>query len=289
MDGADLQDWELLHGSDTESIQDTSDSKCFDCIDGDSGGAIRSDYFSLDSPITFKIIGDVSEDGVSVNSNNPSWIDPGSDTRSPRKEFTEFWPDSASDRSDDHKFIEFEANKEMNLVQNEKIEVNSDGVEDSGKYWSDSSGSEAKNEEFGDDVEVERGGAVVEVKEGGDKECVEDVIRVAKVSEGEKRVMAWWKLPLELLKYCMFRMNPVWTVPMAAAVMGFMILGRRYYRMKRKSKSVHMKVTVDDQKVSQFMNRVAQINEAFSVVKRVPIIRPQLPAAGVMPWPVMSR
>ncbi|KAL8098017.1 hypothetical protein AgCh_030953 [Apium graveolens] len=42
-------------------------------------------------------------------------------------------------------------------------------------------------------------------------------------------------------------MNHVWTVPMVTAVMGFMILGRRYYRMKRKSKSVHMKVIVDDQ------------------------------------------
>lgn len=250
MDAGDLQDWEVLHGSDTESIQDNSESKCFDCIDGDSGGAIRSDYFSLDSPITFKNIGDVSEDGVSVNSSNPSWIDPGSDTRSPRKEYTEFWPDSSSDRSDDQKFSEFEANNEVNLVRNEKIEVVCDDVEDSGKYWSDS--SEAKNEEFVDDVEVKGGSDVVEVKEGGDKECVEDVIRVVKVSEAEKRVMAWWKLPLELLKYCMFRMNPVWTVPMAAAMMGFMILGRRYYRMKRKSKSVHMKVTVDDQ-VSYFV------------------------------------
>ncbi|KAL8103857.1 hypothetical protein AgCh_028156 [Apium graveolens] len=123
-----------------------------------------------------------------------------------------------------------------------------DSVEESGKYWSGS--SEEKNEEFVDDVEVRevKGGSdVVEVNESGDKECVEDVIRVAKVSEAEKRVIAWWKLLLELLKYCMFRMNPVWTVPMASAVLGFMILGLRYYKMKRKSKSVHMKVTVDDQ------------------------------------------
>ena len=241
MEVGDLHDWEVLHGSDSESIGDDSESKCFDCIDGDSGGAIRPDYFSLDSPIAFKNTGGVSEDGVSVNSNNPSWIDPGSDTRSPRKEFTEFWPDSASDRSDDHKFAEFEVNNDLGFAQNEKIEANSD------KYWSDSTGFEAKNEEFVDDgMEVKGvGDEVVQVKEGG------DVVEVEKASEGEKRVMAWWKLPLELLKYCMFRMNPAWTVPMAAAVMGFMILGRRYYRMKRKSKSVHMKVTVDDQ-VSYF-------------------------------------
>ena len=36
------------------------------------------------------------------------------------------------------------------------------------------------------------------------------------------------------------------------------------------------------------MSRAARLNEAFSVVRRVPIIRPALPAAGVNPWPVMS-
>jgi hypothetical protein len=42
------------------------------------------------------------------------------------------------------------------------------------------------------------------------------------------------------------------------------------------------------QKVSQFMTRATRLNEAFSVVRRVPIVRPLLPAAGVNPWPVMS-
>ncbi|KAK3014981.1 hypothetical protein RJ639_010338 [Escallonia herrerae] len=41
-------------------------------------------------------------------------------------------------------------------------------------------------------------------------------------------------------------------------------------------------------KVSQFMSRAARLNEAFSIVKRVPVIRPSMPAAGVTPWPVMS-
>lgn len=43
------------------------------------------------------------------------------------------------------------------------------------------------------------------------------------------------------------------------------------------------------QKVSQFMTRAARLNEAFSVVKRVPVVRPSLPAPGsIAPWPVMS-
>ncbi|CAN1132464.1 hypothetical protein LINPERHAP2_LOCUS7038 [Linum perenne] len=54
--------------------------------------------------------------------------------------------------------------------------------------------------------------------------------------------------------------------------MGFVILGRRLYNMKRKAKSLHLKVIVDD-KVSQFMSRAARLNEAFSVARRVPIVR----------------
>lgn len=64
--------------------------------------------------------------------------------------------------------------------------------------------------------------------------------------EGEKRIMVWWKLPFEFIKYCALRTSPVWTVSMAAAVVGFVFLGRRYYSMKRKSKSVQVKVTMDD-------------------------------------------
>lgn len=43
------------------------------------------------------------------------------------------------------------------------------------------------------------------------------------------------------------------------------------------------------QKVSQLMGRVARLNEAFSVVRRVPIVRPpSLPASSVTLRPVIS-
>ncbi|KAL2522826.1 Uncharacterized protein Fot_26749 [Forsythia ovata] len=48
--------------------------------------------------------------------------------------------------------------------------------------------------------------------------------------EIEKRCVGWWKMPVELFKYCIFRVSPLWTVSMAAAVTGFVILGRRLYK-----------------------------------------------------------
>ncbi|XP_031101112.1 uncharacterized protein LOC116005031 [Ipomoea triloba] len=125
---------------------------------------------------------------------------------------------------------------------------------------------------------------------GGESETMNKIVEVeVKKAEVEKKSVVWWKAPFELLKYCMFRFKPVWTFSMAAALIGFAILGRRIYNVKKKMRSLELKVTMDDKKVSQFMSRAARLNEAFSVVKRVPVIRPQLPATGVAPWPVMTK
>ncbi|GAA0156259.1 hypothetical protein LIER_13789 [Lithospermum erythrorhizon] len=113
---------------------------------------------------------------------------------------------------------------------------------------------------------------------------------VSEVQEEKKKKsgIVWWKLPIEFLRYCVFK-GPVWTVSVAAAFMGLVVLGRRLYTMKKKkSKALGPRITMDDKKISQFMSDAARLNEAFSVVKRVPVIRPSLPAGGVTPWPVVS-
>ncbi|KAL3618168.1 hypothetical protein CASFOL_038489 [Castilleja foliolosa] len=80
-----------------------------------------------------------------------------------------------------------------------------------------------------------------------------------------------------------------WLVSFAAAVMGFAILGRRMYKMKKKTMGLEIKVFVDDKKISQVMSRAARLNEAFLIVIRVPVIRPSLQAVGsTNTWPVTS-
>ncbi|KAL1820559.1 hypothetical protein ACET3Z_015428 [Daucus carota] len=185
--------------------------------------------------------------------------------------------------------------RDLGVDESEKTEVGLvggvDESENSGILLSDSIGVEGNSEmsdradsNFRDELVLGGGGE-------GDKHCDDvDIVRGERESGGEveKRYMVWWKLPFEFLKYFVLRTSPVWTVSMAAAVIGFVILGRRYYSMKRKSRSVQVKVTMDDKKISQFKSRVVRLNEAFSVVKHVPIIRHSLPAAGVTPWPAMT-
>src|SRR5690606_23872951 len=64
---------------------------------------------------------------------------------------------------------------------------------------------------------------------------------------GEERGFVWWKIPIEVLKYCVFRVNPIWSLSMAAAVVGFVMLGRRLYHMKKRmSSTLQLKVLLDD-------------------------------------------
>ncbi|KAL3845714.1 hypothetical protein ACJIZ3_003117 [Penstemon smallii] len=280
----EFTDWEVLHNSDSEStpvINNTvvSDNP-FDEID--SEGLIQVNYFSSD-PQNRRYVEELDDDNKSAESDNPSWIDPGSEenpTRYLNKDSGEFWSDSTSDRSDNQKFSGLEGR-----------EVNFDGIGDIIENNTDSSGAELGSVKV-DDSDVGVGGNVNlhDESEVLAEEKNENEGKVIKKRSGEieKRGLVWWKMPMEFLKYCLFRMSPVWTVSVAAAVMGFVILGRRLYTMKKKAKGLQIKVTIDDKKVSQVMSRAARLNEAFSVVKRVPVIRPSLPAVGVSTWPVMS-
>ncbi|KAL8143320.1 LOW QUALITY PROTEIN: hypothetical protein V2J09_016352 [Rumex salicifolius] len=113
------------------------------------------------------------------------------------------------------------------------------------------------NEE-GDKVDVDGG-----VTNSTDNLATEEM-KAAEEKEVSDKVV-WWKLPLDLFKYCAFRVSPVWSLSVAAAFVGFVILGRRLYKMKRKTQGLHLKVIIDDKRVSQFMTHAARLNEAFSL------------------------
>ncbi|KAL2466180.1 hypothetical protein Adt_42031 [Abeliophyllum distichum] len=303
----EIQDWEVLHlNSDFESADSVNTFEDFE-----SDGVIQTNYFSLDSQnLYLPANGEDFDDNKSAHSNNPSWIDPGSEDNSTRyvnKEPDKYWSDSSSDRSDYRKFNDFEGKTDMGFLKYEEKQVLSQGIEETvqeketnmenlEKFYADSGGMEVtstnsngsqNNSEVGiESTNAQDRSAVLskdkcENKAIGNEMDGIDGNGINGSGEIEKRGVAWWKMPVELLKYCIFRASPLWTVSMAAAVMGFLILGRRLYKMKKKTRGLEIKVTIDDKKVSQFMSRAARLNEAFSVVKRVPVVRPSLPAVGI--------
>ncbi|KAH0467309.1 hypothetical protein IEQ34_004547 [Dendrobium chrysotoxum] len=66
-----------------------------------------------------------------------------------------------------------------------------------------------------------------EENEGRDNSDSRDLTEIggdAGVTEGEKREKIWWKVPLGLLKYFLIGMRPVWSISIAAAVVGIVVL-----------------------------------------------------------------
>lgn len=118
-----------------------------------------------------------------------------------------------------------------------------------------------------------------------------------KGDKGSRGNTMWWKVPFEVFRHWVPLSLPisvpvsVWSVAATAAFLGLVMLGRRLYKMKRSTRSsnLNLNLALDDKKVSQLMGRVARLNEAFSVVRRVPIVRPSLPGPSVATLrPVMS-
>ncbi|KAK1323561.1 hypothetical protein QJS10_CPA02g00822 [Acorus calamus] len=296
------EDWEVLQtpSSPPPNPNPTApDDSPFDPIDAASDGAIRSDYFALDA-VAARLARSQTpphEEDEEVESDNPSWVDPNPDFIAGRRGSDErvagFWSDSSADDSIGSKSDIFSGKEGVGLEEEVKSEVGSEVIAGEGAVYEAAEGSESGVFSGKGDVGVEEE-VKMEVGSGGIAEegavfeaGVSAVRAVSEAGEGKKGVV-WWKLPFEMVRFCAFRVKPVWSFSIAAAVIGLAMLGRRLYRMKSKSRSIAVKVTVDDKKVSQFMVRAARLNEAFSVVRRVPIVRAQLPAGGVTPWPVMS-
>ncbi|XP_022152549.1 uncharacterized protein LOC111020247 isoform X2 [Momordica charantia] len=165
----------------------------------------------------------------------------------------------------------------------EDSEIQDEVLDDS---YSNSSGNESVAMKSGDGDSVED---ISKEDLGGEWNEKIDAAKEVKVeaADAQRRRVVWWKVPFQVLRYCFLRASPAWSFSVAAAFMGIVFLGRRFYIMKRKTKSLQLKIAVDD-KVSQFVDRAARLNEAFSVVRRVPVVRASLTGAGANSWPAMS-
>lgn len=271
-------DWELLQNpDDTGSAVDPGN---FSGIDSDSDGAIRSNHFSLDGQRKFAT--DYASEEGSVESDTPSWIDPATSlTRYGRKNSCESWSDSSSDRSEERRFSEIDATNELNSLEtvknclgfgeteaereSEEIRFREskfsdlDVIKESNYFGETQAGDKVadnciSNLGYGDIVRIPETSEFSSESTGEEGHSVErksDELAELKcdsrsVDGVEKRRISWWKVPFEVLKYCVYRVSPVWSFSVAAAFVGFIILGRRLYKMRRKSPGLKLKITVDD-------------------------------------------
>lgn len=241
MEGELQEDWEVVVQSSGSTHEDNNSNENDVDDDDDDGtqGMITLDYFSLENNSDLRRVDAIDEDG-SVQSGSPGWIEPRSDAPYGPKQFSELWSDSSSDRVDDQRLVD---DDELGNVL---------GLEDSGRNAAEYSGSVATEKHLGE----------IDMVSSDPERAVESPISIDRSArsgggggEGEEKGIVWWKIPIEMLKYCVFRANPVWSFSMAAAVVGFVMLGRRLYNMKKKKKSraLQLKVLLDDKVTSTFV------------------------------------
>ncbi|KAG6531586.1 uncharacterized protein LOC122052243 [Zingiber officinale] len=265
----EFYDWEILlcseAGEDSKSFQASSEDNFED-------GVIKFDYFVLDSGKYDhkEADGSTHAEEAQADSDIPSWVDPESD--SGFVGLTKGGMSFSRIRMDGFKRSPFGSEKGS-------VDVNEEGGKDLGvEGIREIEARRMVNNDSGELVKIRDSSTELDSQNN----CLN------KASGGERRETVWWKFPFMLLKFCALKAKPVWLISIAAAILGFMMLGKRLYSMKEKSRSVPFRIILDEKKASQLKIHAARLNEAFSVVRRGPIIRTSLAAARLDPWSVVS-
>lgn len=161
------------------------------------------------------------------------------------------WPSDESEHGSDGIVLEAVQEVEPEVVVVESNDEGEDAAaEEVEKVESDGVGSnECIVEEIVDLVGSDEAVEVV-ASDGGDGGGLiegEDSVVGANGGdgEGEKRDVWWW-MPIELIKFYAFRVSPVWSVSIAAAVVGIVALVRRLRSSKPKVRLIPLKVRVED-------------------------------------------
>ncbi|KAM0947253.1 hypothetical protein DsansV1_C08g0084181 [Dioscorea sansibarensis] len=297
-DSTEFHDWELLRPS-----SPTANPL-------DLAGAINPDYFSLlPAPLHADRTPTVR---VSDEFDRFGWMDSDCVDPSHSERVVEFSRENLDDFSfeessfspdgeKDENFDAFDRNLgsgfegiRVDCQEEEAIEEHENSID----FSTDDSSEQGENVRFldqelglafegiGESCQELDGIQASEVK--SEESRVEGEIKEVSVGNGEKKHEVWWKLPIEVLKFYVLKMRPVWSVTIAAAIVGVVMVGRRLYRMKQRSRGVSLKASLDDKKASLLMALAANLNDAFLVMKRAPIIRPSSQPGGLTPWPLLG-
>ncbi|RWW34262.1 hypothetical protein GW17_00000982 [Ensete ventricosum] len=273
---SDFRDWEMLlapeAGEDIKPLQASEDDS--------EDGAIKSDYFALESQLryqkgaSFTLEGEEEEEEAQVDSDNPSWIDPESDSRYldrpkgevgfpviefRRKDLGGLWSDESSDGQRSLFGSEKEGFGAGGLETGERADGEEDvkaaGVEGIVGIEGTEMGHE-NPDEVGSDGRAKTDECYSSPVEMGDKN-----VRSGSVLNGEreKKGMVWWKFPFEILKFCAFKVKPVWSISIAVAILGVFMLRKRLYRMKQKTISIPLKVSMDEK--VKFLVSISLLNQ----------------------------
>lgn len=97
------------------------------------------------------------------------------------------------------------------------------------------------------EAEAEAESEEVEVGVGFDSKVEGEEVKA--IEKEEDRRVVWWRVPFEVLRYWVNPIQlslPLCSVAAAAAFLGLLFLGRRLYKMKRKTQTMKLNLALDD-------------------------------------------
>ncbi|CAL9119060.1 unnamed protein product [Musa textilis] len=122
-----------------------------------------------------------------------------------------------------------------------------------------------------------------EIEESKDEYGETDASGIRGCCGEERRGVMWWSMPFRNLKLNLFKVNPIWSVSVLAAFVGFAVVRRRLNSIKQKSPSVSHRVLTGDKMASQLT-----VDAALPTRANVSVVKAFLEGGDVPPRPVLS-
>eukprot|EP00249_Psilotum_nudum_P018204 c26691_g1_i1 orf=629-1711(+) len=86
---------------------------------------------------------------------------------------------------------------------------------------------------------------------------------------------AWWWKHLAVWQGEGGPANTLWSIAVAAAVVGLLILGHRWQRLRWQNQKFRLELSAKEKKIGQLMYQLLQMKECVSCSRRIPVIRAQ--------------
>jgi hypothetical protein len=83
----------------------------------------------------------------------------------------------------------------------------------------------------------------------------------------------WWKRWAALWYMQARQANTIWSIALAATVMGLVIIGHRWQHERCQNQQLRLQLCSKDEKISQLVFQIARLKEALSGRRHVPVLR----------------
>lgn len=100
-----------------------------------------------------------------------------------------------------------------------------------------------------------------------------DLDKVPRKKHRKGQANSWWKRQAVLWRHQSGKSSALWSVAVAATVLGIVIIGHRWQRERYQNQQLLLELSAKDEKLNDLMYQVNRLKEAITGRRRVPVMR----------------